>query len=71
MKKIAFLSLTVLTFYLAAMYRLLPLMLLCLAELFFIVCMRVLPRYLKRYIRVVFSGKKSCKSSECGTLVQL
>ena len=62
MKKTAFLFLAFLTFYLAAMYRLLPLMILCLAELLFIVCMWILPRYLKRYIRVVIQEHSVAKT---------
>lgn len=55
MKKTAFFLLVAVTYYLAAMYQSIPLMLLFLSELFFTVCMWVLSRYMKHHLTVEFA----------------
>lgn len=56
MKKILFVLLMLLTWYLAAMYHLISLMTLALAEILFFLGMFLASRYLRRHTKVRFSG---------------
>ncbi len=56
MKKLLFVLLILLTWYLAAMYYLVSLMTLAVAELLLLIAMFVVSKYLKRHLRVGFSG---------------
>ena len=59
MKKVAFLALILLTYYLAATYRSLPLLILCMAELFLSVILFFLPRFLRRKLNVSFLSREA------------
>lgn len=55
MRKTAYFALSVLTFYLSAMYRSMPLIMLFLAEMLLAVCMWILSCYLKKHFAVTIS----------------
>lgn len=55
MKKVILLGMTVAAYYIASMYRQMPLMVLAIAMLMLVVILFVLPRYLKRGIQISFS----------------
>lgn len=61
MKRVAFLSLSFLTFYFSAMYRSSSLMLLFSMEILIIVCMWLISQYMKRHLKVHFPIKSAVK----------
>ncbi len=61
MKRVAFLSLSFLTFYFSAMYRSSSLMLLFSMEILIIVCMWLISQYMKRHLKVQFPIKSAVK----------
>lgn len=65
MKKVLFFVLVLFTYYLAGMYRSLPLMVLCVMELMLIALLFVQPRCLKKKLSLAFL--KACESAEEGS----
>ena len=56
MKRLLFILLALFTWYLAAMYHLVSLMVLAVAELFLLLCMFAVSRYFKRHLKIEFAG---------------
>lgn len=71
MKKIAFFLLMLFTFYWAGMYRSMPLMVFCLAELLLFVVLLILPRAMRRRLSIAFPKRKETALANAETICRV